>query len=52
MFSNRVSLDGITEAFESSADAAKEVAEEGKGKQRAVNDKKDQSDDDVVEIIE
>jgi len=48
-----VSLDGVTEAFESTAEAATEIVTEGgKGKQRAVDDKKDQSDNDIIEIVE
>lgn len=53
MFSNKVSLDGVTKFFESTTEAAKEiVADKGKGKQHAIDDKKDQSNKDVVEIIE
>jgi len=54
LISNRVSLDSVSEAFESIHDMAKEtIADRGKGKQRAVDEKKGQSDDDnTIEIIE
>ena len=53
MFSNKVSLVGVTGVFQSTTEAAKEiVAEGGKGKQCTVDDKKDQSDNDIIEIVE
>ncbi|KIM52700.1 hypothetical protein SCLCIDRAFT_140590 [Scleroderma citrinum Foug A] len=45
---NKVSLDGVTKFFKSTTEAAKEiVAGKGKGKQRTVDDKKDQSNEDI-----
>ncbi|KIM50842.1 hypothetical protein SCLCIDRAFT_84972, partial [Scleroderma citrinum Foug A] len=45
---NKVSLDGVTKFFKSTTEAAKEiVAGEGKGKQCTVDDKKDQSNEDI-----
>jgi len=44
LFSNKVSLDGLTDAFEGTADAAKPIITDGgkgKGKERAVKEKKD-----------
>jgi len=55
LFSNKVSLESVSEAFKGIDDMAKEtIADRGKGKQRAVDEKKGQSDDDddVIEIIE
>jgi len=53
LISNRVSLESVSEAFESIHDTAKEtITDGGKGKQRAVDEKKGQSDDDdTIEII-
>jgi len=45
LFSNKVSLDGLTDAFEGTADAAKPIITDGgkgKGKERAVKEKKDE----------
>lgn len=53
LFSNKLSLDSLTGAFEGTNDTAKgTITDGGKGKQRAVDEKKPQSDDDnAIEII-
>jgi len=53
LFSNKVSLNGMTDAFEGTSDAAKAIVTEGgKGKERAAKEKKDGRDDDDDDIIE